>query len=67
MKVEAKAVTRDGSKRRGGCCSSAASDFGPPDERVRTALAGISAVEWLEQLIQRLLHVSNWDELLAAS
>ncbi len=41
--------------------------FGPPDDRIRAALESINAVERLEQLIQRLLHVSNWDELLASS
>jgi predicted transposase YdaD len=41
--------------------------FGPPDERTRTTLESIDAVERLEQLIQRLLQVSSWEELLVSS
>ncbi len=39
--------------------------FGPPDVRTRTAIEAIADVERLEQLTERLLDVSSWEELLA--
>lgn len=39
--------------------------FGPADARMRTAINAIADVERLEQLTERLLDVSSWDELLA--
>ena len=49
-----KILLRQGSKR-----------FGPPDVRTRTAIEAITEIERLEQLTERLLDVSSWDELLA--
>lgn len=40
--------------------------FGPPDEATLAALNEIKDVERLEQLSERLLDVSSWQELLAA-
>jgi predicted transposase YdaD len=52
---EARAILlRQGTKR-----------FGPPSEMERTALEGISAIERLEGLSERLLDVESWEELLA--
>jgi predicted transposase YdaD len=39
--------------------------FGPPDERVLTALEAIGRRERLEELSERLLDVATWEELLA--
>jgi predicted transposase YdaD len=53
--VEArKILLRQGTKR-----------FGSPDARTQSAIEAISDVERLEQLTERLLDVSSWDELLA--
>jgi predicted transposase YdaD len=41
--------------------------FGAPDHRTQTTLDEISSVERLEQLAERLLDVSGWDELLAST
>lgn len=38
--------------------------FGEDDENVRTALEGITDLERLERLLERLLEVSTWQELL---
>jgi hypothetical protein len=40
--------------------------FGPPTEEARAALEGITAIERLELLTERLLDVESWDELLAS-
>jgi predicted transposase YdaD len=40
--------------------------FGSPNTRIKAALEGIGSVESLEQLTERLLDVSGWDELLVA-
>ncbi len=39
--------------------------FGPPDARTRTAIEAIADIDRLEQLTERLLDVSSWDDLLA--
>jgi hypothetical protein len=39
--------------------------FGPPHARTRAAIEAITDVDRLEQLTERLLDVSSWDELLA--
>lgn len=53
--VEArKILLRQGGKR-----------FGPPDARTREAIEAITDIDRLEQLTERLLDVSSWDELLA--
>jgi predicted transposase YdaD len=39
--------------------------FGPPSPEAEAALAGITAIERLETLSERLLDVENWEELLA--
>jgi hypothetical protein len=39
--------------------------FGPPDPTTQAALEAINRPERLEQLVQRLLDVSSWQELLA--
>ena len=49
-----KILLRQGSKR-----------FGPPDARTRAATEGVTDINRLEQLTERLLDVSSWDELLA--
>lgn len=41
--------------------------FGPASQQVERAIAGIADLERLERLTERLLLVSTWDELLAAS
>jgi predicted transposase YdaD len=38
--------------------------FGPPDERLRAALAGIPDPTRLHTLATRVLDVSSWNELL---
>ena len=39
--------------------------FGRPDAKISAAIESISDLERLEQLGQRLLEVSSWEELLA--
>jgi predicted transposase YdaD len=39
--------------------------FGAPSPETRAALEGITSIERLETLADRLLHVESWDELLA--
>lgn len=39
--------------------------FGTPTSDMEAVLAGISSVERLEQLAERLLQVESWDDLLA--
>lgn len=39
--------------------------FGVPDRETKAALQAITDVERLEQLGERVLEVSNWQELLA--
>ena len=39
--------------------------FGPPDARTSAAIESITDLERIEQLSERLLDVSSWDELLA--
>jgi hypothetical protein len=39
--------------------------FGVPTADTEAALAGITSVERLEQLAERLLQVESWDDLLA--
>jgi predicted transposase YdaD len=39
--------------------------FGPPDTRVRTILEGITDVERLEELSERVYQVHSWEELLS--
>jgi predicted transposase YdaD len=39
--------------------------FGPPDERTRACIEGISDVPRLQELTVRLLRVKSWQELLA--
>jgi hypothetical protein len=41
--------------------------FGPPDGRTLAILESISRPEYLEELSERLLDVTTWDELLAPS
>lgn len=41
--------------------------FGPPSEAVTTLLTSIDDPERLADLIDRVLDVSSWDELLAPS
>jgi hypothetical protein len=41
--------------------------FGPPDASTRTAIEATTEINRLERLLQRLLDVSSWDELLASS
>jgi len=41
--------------------------FGPPDQHTQTILDEISSTERLEQLADRLLDVSGWQELLAST
>jgi hypothetical protein len=48
-----KILLRQGTKR-----------FGSPDARTRSAIEAIADVDRLEQLTERLLDVSSWDELL---
>ncbi len=40
--------------------------FGSPDARIRSVLEGITDVERLEALGERLLNVANWEELLGS-
>jgi hypothetical protein len=40
--------------------------FGPPDPRVEAAIANLADLDRLHDLIDRILDVSTWDELLAA-
>jgi predicted transposase YdaD len=40
--------------------------FGPPDEQVKASVAAIHDLDRLHDLIDRVLDVSSWDELLAA-
>ena len=49
-----KIVLRQGAKR-----------FGPADARTRSEIEAIADVHRLEQLTERLLDVSSWDDLLA--
>jgi hypothetical protein len=39
--------------------------FGEPPDQTRAALEGITEIERLEALSERLLDVESWDELLA--
>ena len=39
--------------------------FGPPDAETAAAIEAITDVERLEQLGERLLDISSWQELLA--
>ena len=39
--------------------------FGPPSPEAEAVLAGITAIERLEALSERLLDVESWEELLA--
>jgi hypothetical protein len=39
--------------------------FGSPDARTRAAIEAIADIDRLEQLTERVLDVSSWDELLA--
>jgi hypothetical protein len=39
--------------------------FGPPSTEARATLEGITSVERLEMLSDRILKVESWDELLA--
>jgi hypothetical protein len=39
--------------------------FGPPGERVEAAIGAITDLDRLRDLIDRVLDVSSWDELLA--
>jgi hypothetical protein len=41
--------------------------FGPPTPQVEAAVAAIADVDRLEQLGERVLFVSSWEELLGAS
>ncbi len=41
--------------------------FGPPDRRARAALERITDVEQLEQLTDRVLAATSWEELLRPS
>jgi predicted transposase YdaD len=41
--------------------------FGPPDEQTLSALEAVTNIAHLEQLSERLLDVSSWDELLTAN
>jgi hypothetical protein len=41
--------------------------LGPPDARVRSALEGITDVERLEALGERVYSAASWEELLALS
>jgi hypothetical protein len=39
--------------------------LGPPEEAVKSDLAGISSSERLELLLERVIEVASWRELLA--
>jgi hypothetical protein len=39
--------------------------FGAPSDTIQVRIDGITAIEELELLLDRLLDVENWDELLA--
>jgi hypothetical protein len=39
--------------------------FGPPDERVQAELSALADLERLNELTDRILDVSSWDELLS--
>ena len=39
--------------------------LGPPDATTRSALNAIDSVERLERMLERLLKVESWEELLA--
>jgi hypothetical protein len=41
--------------------------FGPPDPRVEVAIATIADLDRLRDLIDRVLDVSSWDELLPSA
>ncbi len=41
--------------------------FGPPSEQVKRQVAALSDLERLHDLIDRVLDVANWDELLASA
>jgi hypothetical protein len=41
--------------------------FGPPTARIRRRIETITSVERLEQLAERLLDVTSWQELLSKS
>ena len=41
--------------------------FGPPDEQAKTHIAALTDLERLQDLIDRVLDVASWDELLTAS
>ena len=40
--------------------------FGPPDERVQAELSALGDLERLNKLIDRILDVSSWDDLLGS-
>lgn len=40
--------------------------FGPPDEQTRAAVDGLEQLPQLEELFDRLLEVTSWQELLAS-
>ncbi len=39
--------------------------LGPPEEKVEVAVQAINDVDHLERLAERVLEVSNWQELLS--
>ena len=39
--------------------------FGPPSAEARTCVEGITSIERLEALIDRMFDLASWDELLA--
>ena len=41
--------------------------LGQPDERVLARIEGLTDLEYLNRLINRILDASSWEELLAAS
>jgi hypothetical protein len=41
--------------------------FGPPGERIEAAIAAIADLECLHELLDRILDVSSWDELLPST
>jgi hypothetical protein len=40
--------------------------LGPPDERISGRIAEIADLDRLDVLLERILDVSSWDELLAS-
>ena len=41
--------------------------FGPPDEQVKARIAALADLDRLHDLVDRVLDVASWDELLGAS